>query len=464
MNPTLPHEELGPKELNLKRKNVWPSTNSYKYIQVPAWNNPNVTLDTSQQTVQFKIPTNSNAINLPKTYLRFDLEIPAPGANRHTWIWADFVSAIRDIRLTSSNGEIIAEIKEANHYLAGILPAETSIKELQSLPVTQVSNHGMTEAIQPAYVASQKLMNGNVTGQSLIEPRATIVSDANSAYTIKFYIPLGAFKNTHLDYPKDLWYPDTLNLDVSFDIRSKVAFYATANNNPSTGTSAFPANINVNNLFLYVAVNTNPEVVEDLQKLVLTKGLDLKIPYVLYQTQNRQTSQHQFQFFISKNSGKKLLKIYWIPFNNVASSATAYLKYDHSSLAVSATFGTDYGAKVTRFTTNFGGRTLQEKPIEISKYEDYLAMKGHLEESTVHNLKYYAYKWFWCENYTSHKLWENISDLNVGLPITEDLVYDVDATVSTSADALSNGGNLKHYIYCVVMRDLHIGKDGVYWN
>lgn len=64
---------------------------------------------------------------------------------------------------------------------------------------------------------------------------------------------------------------EIINLRIVWNSSIKIAFTATNANDPVTGAAAYAANINISNLAFYLAVETNPEIVNQLRVVAVFK-------------------------------------------------------------------------------------------------------------------------------------------------------------------------------------------------
>ena len=305
---------------------------SYKYLRVVPIGQgqaPALQLGSTVMT-QFELP--NNVMNLSKSKLVFDLTLPtasytvgtAPvNVTNSNWLYANALTLIDRITLSSRAGTILADIHNCGIFgnivsaactKASDLATKTSFNLTGTLPATQAA-----ALLKPVgdLVKCNALVNFQVnqsgapmdpaTGTCLgtayvpyLEP-LEVFSTPNSQSIIAYQINLDAFKHTLLELNEDIYFGDNLVLTITWQQATKYTFISGATDAPIAVRIAVPAGnagvnagapigthvpINppvMNNLSLFVACETNVDIVAGLIQKVNTEGFSLNVPFTYCQ-------------------------------------------------------------------------------------------------------------------------------------------------------------------------------------
>src|SRR5690606_5485936 len=117
-------------------------------------------------------------------------------------------------------------------------------------------------------------------------------------------------RNTIFGVNKDIYFGEIILLRIVWGSSTKAVFTNTGALNLATGALATTNNIDIENIALYLAVETNPEITNQLRSQISSEGLSVLIPYVYsYKNSLNGTSQNVSLRF-NKGHGRKLIKIY----------------------------------------------------------------------------------------------------------------------------------------------------------
>ena len=291
---------------------------SYKYLRVVPIGQgqaPAIQLGSTVMT-QFELP--NNVMNLSKSKLVFDLTFAtassvAPGTcltpiTNFNWLYANALTLIDRITLTSRAGTILADIPNCGIFgnivsavctKASDLATKTSFNLTGILPTTQVAallkpvgdlvkcnstvNYQVNQSYAPidAAATTTYYTTGICPATAYvpyIEP-LEVFATADGQSNIAYQINLDAFKHTLLELNKDIYFGDNLVLTITWQQANKFAFISGAGNAPIAVRAAIVANAGVvinsvpigthvpltapvmNNLSLFVACETNADIV-----------------------------------------------------------------------------------------------------------------------------------------------------------------------------------------------------------
>lgn len=202
------------------------------------------------------------------------------------------------------------------------------------------------------------------------------------------------------------------------------------------------------------------------------------IPWVTQYKQSQNASVNSVTMRITSSLGKRLLKIYWAPYNQTEQLDTAY---DHNVGPTDPT-GTILAnaapavQKITSFYTlvnnvrtsqyNYNVMSSSFGIAQQSFNDDYDQRKNKLKGSCIFSRNEYYYNWVWCEDFTDNvPLMEKPlnPDENTyldGLDITKgEIKYDI--FVNQGVVAPANAVPVNYYVYILTLKELTINSAGI---
>jgi len=203
----------------------------------------------------FELP--SVAFNLSKSFLSLDFQTPGSVGNYSQQFMA-VLAAIRQIQFYDHNSVMMCNINNFDNYTRIIFNSDSSIEELANgTPETPLFRNNGTKGanvygIRPGIGSSYTGMEQVYLSSGL---DATYNPAQGTANPTKFRIPFSMFKNTIFALNKDLYFDDISFIRIVWNPYTKMGF-------TSVGTALgvptpLAANIDVSNLYVYLAVETN---------------------------------------------------------------------------------------------------------------------------------------------------------------------------------------------------------------
>lgn len=191
--------------------------------------------------------------------------------------------------------------------------------------------------------------------------RQFYVSASNAAAWIDVSIPFRAFKFTALSYPKEIYNPSNMQLDIYWNSTDNFAFYAYqppyqglnvvgTNYTGAIATAAFLnnasscasilANGTITNISVTVACENNQVLAQKTLARTTQGGVAFPIPWVqVLKTTVSSSNAHNYQLPLTATFGQTLLAIITAPFSTLTSGATSYAANVHTRDAL-ATYNT----------------------------------------------------------------------------------------------------------------------------
>jgi hypothetical protein len=464
---------------------------TYKYLQFyPNTFGQAITIGSALNQVTINLPPNE-CINFAKSYLTWYDSITNGTAGALTyWIHNDTVPEINRMQLQPSNSTYLVDIDYFQNYFQLSSKAETNFGEFMcrdpflenmvpcnclnannlkigsSNTNTAVAGSGSVNYTEPAYLYT----TGSLTN----------VAGGNNAnvYNISRMLKLGDIKNSFMSIDKDVYFGGQISyLKLWIGTSDKFGFSSTNAGDPITGAallSAAATTIQMNNLTLYLAVESNELIRQDIMQQVQSEGLRYMIPYVqAYKNLYGASSTQQLSIQLDVNSGQAFRKIYWSLYNNTESGTLAY---DHSNINYSNAFlgvVPFYGSKIYNFWSLLNGKRLQDITIDSRIGQntavaaagtmpavpvgsiplDWMSLKNKLKGSVIQNSQVYQANWFWLDDFTgfsSIMMQNGCPQIFSGIPMSAvALVYGFNAYATTTYA-------YNHYAYSVFFKELNI--------
>jgi len=443
---------------------------------LPLSGSPTAPLSTTGgNEVIFELPV--SAFNLAQSIMYFDMYLPEARAagpvSDYTWVWRDVLPMIRTIQLYTRGGVYLCDLNFVHNMTKIVNKAETKLDDFLCYDASvgailaNIGTAGTVRTLRRLNVdagAGQRHDNtpSNVPFTEPLYLQVSAVANGAGAgnLALRYKFPLSEIKNTIFEFDKLIYAGEVLVLRIVFEGLPKIAYAGTANNNPTTGATAYPLAaqvvqnnfpIQITNLTLYLAVERNEEIVNQLKNKVMSDGLHLLIPYTTGYSIALTGTVQTISLRFNRGNGRRLLKVYTTSFNINENLNTAY---DNSNV-------TGATAKVTEFYTMLDNQRLQEFNLVCSNYDDWMLIQKKLAGSVIQSSSIYHYNWFWVDDFTeSENLFEKNFNQEVGLSLDVERKYDVYLTTNGAL----NNGDRHNYAYATFLKMLSITSAGITMN
>jgi len=258
-------------------------------------------------------------------------------------------------------------------------------------------------------------------------------------------IPFSIFKNTFLELDKLIYFPNGINLKITWAPSTKIAYTTNAINSPFTDAAALTENVQINNLKLNIAVETNVLLKTTIINKVKNGSYTVQFPSVQTHFRTVGSNNQTVEYEITTALGLRLQKIYHSLFNNNQSSNTAY---DNNNIN---------GVKTSSYQTYLDSNPLQVALIDCNEKQDYYLHKNILRKSVLTNANIYQYNWFHCDDFTGGLKNDEFVDVpqeNVvcGLPLVGHKYLWSIACNNPNVNNLP--ATYVHYTYIITQREL----------
>lgn len=364
-------------------------------------------------------------------------------------------------------------------------------------------------------VGSQFVLNGLVAsngspvtttnlGDNILEPMYVLGKTCtnvtqNTQGGGKFYmpvvnwkIPLKKLHGTIFSLDKSIHFGRVLYVRIVWQSSNKVLYYndgAAANTqNPGYIATSVPTmsttGYQLSNIYLYLAKETNILVENELkQKINSAEGFKIMIPWTSQYKQSQNTNTQSVTMRFTSALGKRLLKIYWAPYNQLESTIYAY---DHCVLPadncivqppnaasiiasnppayqkVTTFYSLVNNVRTSQYNYNVNNGSIAGTFMTSSFNDDYEQRKNKLKGSCILSRNEYYYNWVWCEDFTDNvPIIEKpiVPDENTyldGLDLTQgEIKYDIYVTQGP------NSIPVNYYVYAITLKELIINSSGI---
>ena len=471
-----------------------------KLIPISGGQSFNIPLGSGTSQTQFEIIGN-NVFNLSQSRLMWTTTHAGgpTSATTNICMWADPLAQLSRVTLSTRSGLILADIQDVAFFsrmvtsvktkstdlfqrsLGGYVDgaqtfATTDVLSLQapiqgiqmsndSLKATQLNAIGVTTATSTANAVAVTPIAGVFTGLATgacnarpgsfdtpgttataptepqlsdIEPRQCVFSPANTAFSCSYQLNLGeVFHHTLFANSQDLYFNENVIFTLTFGCAQSFGWLATTTTSPVNYTAILDKAVTVNNLALYVSIQTNPECINLITHKVNSTGLEIVTPYIYLQKYTNSGASTNLQQRFNRSMGSNLLRTYFSVFSTKAQSNCIL---DNSNVG---------GTRVSTYYSAVNSLRLQEFSPTVGLSEDWMLNQSLLNRSAVLSINQYRYQWVHIDSWTNgnNPICETDDTVIGGLDLTDEKTYTINATV--------DGGRLS-YLYAIVQRKLII--------
>jgi len=222
------------------------------------------------------------AFNLARSFLEFTV---APAANPAAALgtYKDVITSIRQVQLSTRSGVYMADVQELPNYSKTALKAEIPFQEYNSYDEYSGgvgigrylrANNALGAANDRPQDASTNL--GNYTETQYYE------RGGNTTQTPvhRICLPLGMIKNTIFSLDKDIYAGEILVLRIVWNATNRIFWNKADSAVPTAGVTVFDGNATITNIALFLAVEKNPQIENQLKAQIASGGLNILIPYL----------------------------------------------------------------------------------------------------------------------------------------------------------------------------------------
>jgi len=397
-----------------------------------------VTITSGQSMTEFNIPI--ECVNFAQSHLSFTAT-PAADAAKANFLFRDCLAGVHRLELFARSGAKLCDIMHVGNYTKACLKSEFKMGEFRTKDIAGVAP-GWSDLMAPSELLAASNLKpeakADTASVAYTEP-LYMTSEAKTVAgpVLNFKIKLGDIKNTVFSVDKSLMFSEQLVLRITWASRESWGFMATEANDPVTGAAAIANNIALSNLQLFIAQETNPDVLSALK----SKSVPIPIPYVHVNKANITGADQSVVINISPDMGKTLKRVYHAVFPN---SESLNARYSITNVA---------GTKFTSYYSMVNGSRLQPQDLLIANGEDWMNNKKLIEGSVLGQKQLvYKYNWVHIDSFDGGN---NDNNVISGTPIKGNgLTYQFIARGCTA--------QFNHYDFIVCQKMLSMSPSGVH--
>ena len=464
----------------------------YRYAKIPLNNLASGQVpfnQTSQTLVEIKIPA-STCFNLSKSFLTYQYTVPAAGAGLYSAVHEnglDFQQAF----FGSGSGLGIVDITYLNRYKKAVVNLRSELeKDFLGGFQDQATQFYPSRQPSATNVYPQSL-DGLTTGVLNASPinytdaQQLVFSQVNTALQVTRQIPLSVIKDTFFEMDKDVVFGSDMYLRLWTAALQQMIFTTPNQANPHIGATAYAGgNINAINMYLQLAIEENLDIRNSLLMSLAKGSIKMNIPYSYCYRFSSTTATANLSLTLTKNYGKSLNRILFVPFNGNEFSNYAY---DHSNMN---------GVKVSQLQSTLNGRPLQDSIIQcynpllapsaitnnifsqaatfggvVDFMGDWRQIREFAKGTCLQSYPHFQANWVFQDSWGIPSF---VDEKNAGRPWYQteeglslldsgDLVYSIQASCPAVSLATSNvnAQGLVLYLFCTFNRTLTIQSDGI---
>jgi len=422
------------------------------------------------------------AMNLSRSHLYFQIGIVDTGAtynNLQLWMNSGAFAPFRQMQLYTRSNTFVSDIYELQNYTNMVWLPQTKLQDFltfdQGLNCGAGSNtfatpnkNGFIQYLQPSYLNLPNLANHRtdnslpqLTGyENLHFYASNAVGNQNGQGTLILNVmfPLKLIYDSIFSIDKDILFNEIMVLRLVFNGSNRFSFTTTAGDltNPTANPAVPGGNISVQNLKLYLAVEQNLAIENELRaKIASPEGMSMLIPYIYTTKLGLPASSSQsLTIRYNRGHGLRLKKLFYAPYNTTEQLNTSF---DHSNIN---------GSKISSFYTQIDSTRLQQYNVDCTnaggQSQDYLEMKKYLLHSCLPTDNLYQYNWFWLDSFEEQNpLSDDIEENTIcGLDLSTERQYEVIATTQASGVPPAYPA-LNHYVFAITQKMMTINSNGI---
>lgn len=355
----------------------------YKNRRVPTNNVQGpIALNAGRQLVEFKLP--AEVMNLSRMCLDVSVECAAAGAGKfiHTFEDLGIGEIANSIKLCTAGGVDLCDINELPVYMKSKLKMKTKYEDFinrdpmhsyysaSQIGVGLAANNTSEANLIPEGVTIQNNNPYKIAGGATFvspfkfsDPKYSMQSGDNAALVRNRRYLFSDVKDSIFSEDKDIYSPVDLYLRIYLNPKANVAFVSDSAADPSDATAEVPV-ITLKNLNLWVPVQRNVVLRDELVNSVMSGNHTWTIPYTFVQTHQMAAGQNSTLINFTPQYGRKLHHVTLVAGNT------------NKTLNTSVDINNYNGAKITRYRTYLDGQGLQDEFLECAQPANNAAALG----------------------------------------------------------------------------------------
>jgi hypothetical protein len=325
----------------------------YKWLKLPLNNIPTHTVTLSNGTTQqleFKLPT--KVYNLYRSYISTTITAKETVAN-FAWMNEDVFDLGNSISFGGAQGVNLVDLNFAGNY-------SKIARRLNTTMTDYLGNDDMSGLYKCNMAASTNYLpaTGGKTSDNFFETQyASSGTAVNLPLSRYRQYPLSMFAGTLLGVDRDFYAPVEQYLRIMAGIPERTTWTATSGTDPATGAANNADGVKYSDIYLYLCVEQNPDIIMGMIKRYESKQMVYRIPFTTgFKTVGTAAgSLSNISIQLPQQYGKRLKRIMHTPYNPVETKNTAF-DCDNTN-----------GAKITNYQTFLDSQQLQDHVLSCAR-------------------------------------------------------------------------------------------------
>lgn len=422
-------EKLISESLDYSASKKTTSHGTYRMQKITPYQNsiPTGILPATQvSNISWEIP--ARTINLAKSYISFDILVPAQAAATTSNIFTTGQSVIASLSLQDRSGQYLVNIPSmASQYFFSTSLITKPLDKWNSAPIP-TGDAATIATLTSLTTGLSKVSHTNST------PINVITSPPATALAMRYVIKFSDLPHTLFALDKDLFFNQILTLQLGFSGKDRVGFSEAAG--PVYATIA--GNVTLSDIYMWLACEVDEQINASLISKVNSTGLDINIPFIHTQKLSQTSTSFTNTLRLNSSQGSKVLRIYNQILVNAETLASSYQCINNSNLDL-------------QIRSSLNNQFLTDNSLSWNRAEIYLHQFPLLENTPYNSLDDYDTWTTIVDNFTKsppHQLQnDSIQD---GLDLTaNELLYSFLVTL--------NANTAVHiYTHAILQRQLKI--------
>jgi hypothetical protein len=413
----------------------------------------------AQTLIEWKLPI--SVYNLSRSYMTYEYSFPVQSSTTASWSNEDTFEG-SSIQFGTGGGLNLCDLQYSNNYVKIARKIDT--------PFTDYITNDPTQALYPNqfykdgagfnYLPAAVTMPTNNpygiaagswgvgTGGS-IESQYLVPSALNAAQVRYRQLPLHAFKETIFALDKDLYFGMEMYIRIQVGPGSKLAFVSTDVTVPATGAANLIVPPNMNNIYLYLAVEQDQSIIDAVISSYHKGMLKFQMPYTTAFRNSSSGTVANIQLQLTRQYGKRVKRIMHTVWNATESANTMYDCNNWN------------GEKIASYQTFLDNKPLQDfisscalagSATDVLGMDDWRNNLEHCDKSVILNAGVYQTNWFHMDKFSIDNVNADDANLDVGLLLDTVKLWQIQCTTANA--------NLVHYTYITFLKDVACTTSG----
>ena len=442
----------------------------YKMMKIPLNNFSSFPIaiePTGSRVLEWKLPT--QVYNLAKSYISYGINMAAPVAAsaRFNCHFENCFDLGNQITFGAASGNNLCDLSFLQCYTKVARSVDTTFDDyIGNSNLSGLYKCNSVNAANPLPATwkytgvSPYTAVDYAPADNFIEPKYFLAPAAVETQSFVFrQFPLSGITNTIFSVDKDVYFgPQEQYLRITAGTGQKMGFTTTSLSVPGTAAAVAGA-VGLNDVYLYLAIEQNPNVRDSVLALAHTGALKMRIPFTtafknLGSSQNTQTN---IGISFSQQYGKRLRRILHSVWHPTESSNTGM---DNSNFN---------GSKILNFNTFLDSQVLQDRIMDCRQpagnsifMDDWAENRKYADKKVVLSKEMYQLNWYHIDQFFSPP-----DDDNSLPPSNLDEGLAKNTAKQWLFSGLAGGGqtpaNLVHYTFATFDREILITPNGPIW-